>query len=87
MKVKKLDRRMKGYGDFSRRVDFFHKDVEQFIAVRKWCWEQWGPSCEIEFYRQQSNKNPSWAWLVDQWRIRIYLATDKEAQWFHLRWN
>lgn len=87
MEIKKLDKRMKGYGYFNRCLDFRKKESEKFIEIRKWCWETWGPSCEYEFWQSSNTKNPSWSWIIDDWRIRIYLATDKEIQWFHLKWG
>lgn len=87
MKVKKTDRRTSGHEDFKRFVEFSNDEQEKFINCRNWCWDQWGPSCELEFWETIKNKNPAWCWLVDNWRIRIYLATEKEAQWFYLRWK
>lgn len=87
MKVKKLDKRMSGYGDFTRFVEFTGKEFARFIEVRNWCWEQWGPSCEYDFWCRIGNRNPAWCWLTDEWRTRIYFASDKEAQWYHLKWG
>lgn len=85
MKVKKIDKRMNGYGDFARFVDFYN--FEKFIEVRNWCWETWGPSCELEIWKKYHNKNPAWAWMFDEYRTRIYFASDSEAQWYYLRWG
>lgn len=87
MKVKKLDRRMSGHGDFARCVDFSGKEYSRFIEIRNWCWDQWGPSCEYNFWCRISNPNPAWCWLTDEWRTRIYFTSDKEAQWYHLKWG
>lgn len=85
--MKKLDRRMNGYGDFQKYVEFNKLSLSKFCEVRAWCWEQWGPSCELEYWKQISNPNPAWCWITDEWRIRIYLASNKEAQWFLLKWG
>ncbi len=86
MKLKKLDRRMNGHGDFKYKITY-RKGSERlkFIEVRNWCWSQWGPSSEYEFWDEQVNQ--SWAWIVDEWETKILLATDKEAQWFTLKWG
>lgn len=87
MKIKKLDGRMNGHGEFTRCVDFTREENQKFVKVRNWCWEQWGPSCELDFWYHQLDRNPAWCWMVDNWRIRLYFATEKEAQWFYLRWK
>lgn len=87
MKVKKIDRRMSGHPDFTRCVEFNHREFATFVEIRNWCWEQWGPSTELDIWYKIANKNPAWCWISDQWRTRIYFAGDKEAQWYHLRWS
>lgn len=82
--MRKLDRRMNGHGSYEKFVEFGKHNFDNFIEIRNWCWEQWGPSCELEFFK---NRNPSWCWLVDEWRIRIYLGSNKEVQWFLLKWG
>jgi hypothetical protein len=86
MKLKKLDRRMNGYGDFKHKVEYRKRiDRAKFIQIRAWCWEQWGPSSEYEFW--DSDVNPAWCWIVDEWGMKILLASDKEAQWYILKWG
>lgn len=87
MKVKKTDRRVAGGSDFLRYVDFDNQEKIKFVECRNWCWDQWGPSCELDLWYHQTDKNPAWCWMVDDQRIRLYLATEKEAQWFYLRWK
>lgn len=86
MKLKKLDRRMNGYGDFKYKITY-RKRTERlkFIEARNWCWEQWGPSSEYEFWDQ--SVNPAWCWIVDEWETKILLASDKEGQWYTLKWG
>lgn len=87
MKLKKLDARNKGYGQFVYMVSFHClRDKQKFCEVRNWCWQQWGTSCELDLYSAVTNKSESWSWLVDEYRMNIYLTTDKEYQWFLLRW-
>ena len=86
MNLKKLDRRMSGYGKFTHYMEYSHKEANEFIRCRNWCWEQWGPSCELDFWYKHT-PNEKWCWLVDQWRTRVYLRTEAEAQWFALKWK
>lgn len=86
MRLKKLDRRMNGYGDFKYSTKFRRlSQGDLFFEVRNWCWETWGPSCELEFW--DVNKNPAWAWAMTEFEIKIYLTGDKEASWFTLKWS
>lgn len=94
MKLKKLDKRMTGYGDFVYSVDFpvnRGKVLMDFFEVREWCFEQWGRSAEIDIWQKFPQiQNPAWAWERGEfnktYRCRIFLASDKEAHWFTLRW-
>ena len=86
MKLKKLDRRMKGFGDFKYSSKFRRRfDGDRFIEARNWCWETWGPSCELEFW--DAGKNPAWTWVFTEFEMKIYLTGDKEASWFTLKWS
>ena len=86
MKLKKLDARMNGYGNFKYVVKFRKRfDSDRFIAIRNWCWEQWGPSCELELWSEAIN--PVWAWAVTEFDVKIYIDSDKEASWYTLKWS
>jgi hypothetical protein len=87
MKLKKIDRRMNGYGMFKYCVNFNYVTLQNFCDIRKWCSEQWGPSDDLEFIEKIKNPNMAWCWVNDQYTMRIYIATDKEAQWFLLKWG
>jgi hypothetical protein len=82
---KKLDRRMKGYGEFKYTAQFTLREKDQFCDMREWCWNQWGASCEFDFW--SNTKNPTWCWISDQYRIQLYFSSDKEYQWFLLKWT
>lgn len=89
MKLIKLDRRMNGYGDFKymcKKMTGIHYELDDFFAIRNWCWETWGPSYELNFYKKNITKNPAWCWHVFEYEARIYLAGDEEANWFMLKW-
>jgi hypothetical protein len=87
MKLKKVDARMNGHGKFKYYANFPYKTDQAFCDVRKWCWEQWGASDDLEFIDKIKDPNQSWSWVNDKYTRRIYLATDKEAQWFILKWG
>ena len=77
---------MTGHGIFKYYVNFAHNFEQEFCDVRKWCWGQWGASDDYEFLPVIKGPNIAWCWLNDKYTMRIYLASDKEAQWFTLRW-
>ena len=87
MKELKLDRRHTGYGDFKYSITFRGSETDKFCDIRNWCWEQWGPSVEIDNRIKLINPNPKWSWISDEYRLRIYIATDKEFQWYILKWK
>ena len=86
MKLKKLDKRMSGHGEFTHFMEYRMDQGAEFIECRNWCWQQWGPSSELDlWYKHKPNQH--WCWMMDEWRIRVYLRTDSEAQWFSLKWK
>jgi hypothetical protein len=64
--------------------------IVKFQEVRDWCIQTWGMSCEREHYLQLSadefNTNTHWCWHTEYYDTKIYLRTDKEANWFKLKW-
>jgi len=87
MKLKKVDGRMNGHNLFKYYVSFGYNSHQNFCDIREWCWEQWGPSCEFEYWSKINSTNGAWCWVSDKYTKRIYLATDKEGQWFLLKWG
>lgn len=89
MKLKKLDRRMNGYGNFTHFIEFRKVERKKFVEVRNWCWEQWGPSCELEHWDliDQSEVNPAWCWDSREYDMRIYLGDQAQVSWYILRWG
>ena len=85
MTWKRLDRRHKGYETFKYCETFRTAQLEDFFEKRNWCWVQFGPGIEID-YALKLKKSIKWAWLIDDWRTRIYFATEKEYEWFLLKW-
>lgn len=85
---------MNGYGNFLYVVDFsFGAGVlPLFVETRRWCREQFGDSVELDVWEQYPNlRNLKWAWergtFNKMYRCRIFFATEKEAEWFTLRWS
>lgn len=77
---------MNGYGDFKYVAKFRKRaDKEKFLEIRNWCWEQWGPSSELEFWRE--SVNPAWAWAISEFEMKLYIDSDKEASWYTLKWS
>lgn len=93
MKFKKLDRRMRGFGDFLYVADFpNHNESQQFAQARAWCASQWGASVELDiWYDYDGLKNPLWCWergeYNTKYRCRIYIVTEEDAAVFKLTWK
>lgn len=96
MKIKKLDRRMNGYGDFKYAADFtYNWKGTRFDHAREWCWTTFGPSVELDIWheldRPGDGRNDKWAWDRGQYnktfRCIIYLKGDQEVTWFRLRFG
>lgn len=80
MRVVKLTRQYSGHGFFSHRIEFYGRDREmrlrQWIRIRNWLWQQFGPSAEQEFAREGyfDGQQPKWAW--DSEKSAIYLKEE-----------
>ena len=70
--------------------DFRTEKIKVFQEVRDWCITTWGMSCEREHYLTLRAKghpvNPHWCWHTEFSETKIYIATEKDANWFLLRW-
>ena len=59
-------------------------------SIREWCWTTYGPSCELELWLNIPDNTPSknthWCWHTNYSNFKIYLRTDKEANWFKMKW-
>lgn len=86
MKTGKLDKRHNGHKSFKYHVRFNIHELEKYVEVRNWLWETYGPSAELEVVRD-TNMNVKWSWVYDQYNIKCFLASDKEYQWFVLKWG
>ena len=59
-------------------------------SIREWCWTTYGPSCELELWLNIPDNTPSknthWCWHTNFNNFKIYLRTEKEANWFKMKW-
>ncbi len=84
-RLKRLDRRFAGGAEFDYCLDFFgHDKGKYFCEMRNWFWETFGPSSELIFY---ADSDQVWAWITDGHRTRIYIKSNKELEWYKLRWE
>jgi len=75
------------------RISYQHA-VEDFTTGLIWCWENLGPSIDLQSWRALHKRatnqvNTVWCW-ENQTTVhanRIYLASSKEVDAFLLRWN
>lgn len=92
MRIRKLDKRMTGYGYFKYGVDFsWAWQGARFDQARRWCWETFGPSVEIDIWHELEDikepRNERWCWDRNQYRTMIYLKSDAERNWFVMTWG
>jgi len=89
MKIKRLDARFTAHEKYKFYIEVNKYDLDRvkrfdkFCEIRDWCWEQWGSSREADMPGQP---NKHWAWLVDNYKMRIYLGGDNEYTLFALKW-
>lgn len=67
--------------------------IDHFRNLRQWCWETFGPSCELSEYTiLASNDKPvneRWCWVNETpYRCpRILIKNEEDRNWFVLRWG
>jgi len=100
-KINRTDRRHTGHEQFQWYVQTFgdklhhnqHEKLKALFDLREWAWTTWGPSCERDYwlhilrYNTEHTLNTHWCWHTDYGECKLYLRTDKEANWFKLRWQ
>lgn len=100
--IKRTDKRHTGHQDWLYLVTVERQPISAFgsmttiqkIAdlntIREWCWTTYGPSCELELWLSAADNTPSknvhWCWHTNYNNYKIYLRTEKEANWFKLKW-
>lgn len=87
--------------DYKKKMSSRNENIilkQEWFEVREWCWETWGASKELDSWLTDRNlainemdklvgHNAQWCWQNDTYSTRIYLATDKELNWYKLRWE
>lgn len=102
-KITKLNKRNTWYQHFSHRVELkrhyndhkLYEHTTNFIMLRQWCWDNFGPSVETMYWEQlqvtdQAHlANNKWAWYVnthDGYRTFLYFADETALFFFKLNW-
>ena len=87
IKLTKLDKRHSGWGLFTHR--FALASIE-FIAMREWFWEQYGPGCErgLVNLRNLAGNQTKWGWYCDPETNAkyIYIGDNAVLTHFQLKW-
>jgi len=97
LSIKKTDRRHTGSDIFEYVVDVQQEAIGRrteriidFVAVREWCWNTFGSSCEREHWlylvKFNQPRNERWCWHSDFGNFKIYIRDEKEVNWFKLKW-
>lgn len=93
--VTRTDRRHKACAQFAFYIQPVWSsslaDKLQFFEWRNWCWATWGPGLERDVVLEVGRgvgigHGPKWCWHLDKYGRRLYFATDKELNWFKLKW-
>ena len=86
-KITKLDRRHNGYTFYKYFIDptavYSPEKIGDFVDLRNWCWDTYGPSAELGFTR----KGSLWAWDTEYKKKRIFLKSDQELTLFTLKYT
>ena len=103
LKIEKLDARYNGSLYWKNRVYFTDLHAQQYDKFRQFhelrCWmtEQYGPSCERDYYsstklafKGSDQFDPPWCWHIDRQypnRQYIYVKDDTILSNVLLKWN
>ena len=60
--------------------------LSNFIECRNWCWEQYGPGCEVWVAAEDIDHTTWWAWVNDTYARKIYFKDETIAGMFSLMW-
>lgn len=97
--IKLIDRRYTGSHFARYRIHINDGELRDFPAkidlyrrMKNWCTDTWGHSCEARYHGYLEHHgytvNPHWAWdNPSKYNLfYFFLATDKELNFFQLRW-
>ena len=99
IEIRKTDKRHAGHDHFAYVLEIksnpgkFDRQLRrfEFNQVREWAWQTYGASCDREHWLNMNENNrfpvnPHWCWHTEFNELKIYFATDKEANWAKLKW-
>lgn len=100
--IKKTDKRHTGYAEWQYVViveqakysGLFGRGqrILDLNEIRNWCSQTWQASCELELWlvakinSDPTKLNQHWCWHTNYDNFKIYLRSDKEVNWFKLKW-
>ena len=66
--------------------------ILNFNMIRDWCIQTWGMSCERTLYldlnlAEIDSINKHWCWHSEGNEFKIYLMSEKDLNWFKLKWT
>jgi hypothetical protein len=87
--ISKLDGRHAGHILFSHRAEIIGTWIErdqEFVQVREWCWETFGPGVERDLIH--AKKDSKWGWHLNQSPAKYYIyLKDEYLTHFTLKWK
>ena len=93
-KLVKLDGRHNGHERFSHRFELGAYNAELskgFLRAREYLWNQFGPSCELEWAHEAyfDDVKPKWSWVKNENRCYLYLSEEVLTQFLLVkdRWG
>lgn len=99
IQIRKTDKRHTGSAMFAYLIEVKSNPgkfdraarIAEFNTIRNWCWETYGASSDREHWLTMNADNrfpvnAHWCWHTEFNELKIYLATDKEANWAKLKW-
>lgn len=58
-------------------IEFPINNFIQFHTFRKWCCDNWGLSCEFNFWIRNQEINNSWAWSTSNQACVLYVKSEE----------
>lgn len=89
LKLIKLDGRFDGWQWFSHRAEVLYGDGMRtdYITIRQWCWENFGPSSELKLFYWHPEPKPNWCFFYDRENRGYYIYLTEQARThFALKW-
>ena len=79
------------FGSIYPKIHSRTNRILNFNMIRDWCIQTWGMSCERTLYLDLKlfdidTINKHWCWHTDGNEFKIYLMSEKDLNWFKLKW-